>query len=150
MSNAPYSSVVSPLNPTFIDWPLSSFLTSSGTAPTATVGYARYTVIGNFVNLEFKYQVATLGTGNYRLNLPIPMVATIGGTNQKPQGLFFVRYSGGAGAQHYGVYGENTASLLNMLAPTTFHGTPANFTSASPDTLVVGDFVHGEIRYEIA
>jgi hypothetical protein len=150
MANAPYSSVVSPNNPTFIDWPLSSFLTSSGTAPTATVGYARYTVIGNFVNLQFKYQVATVGTGNYQLNLPIPMVATIGGTNQKPQGLFFIRYSGGAGTQHYGVYNEISSTVIGMLAPTSFHGIPANFTSTSPDPLVIGDFVHGEIRYEIA
>ena len=150
MSNAPYSTVVSPLNPSYIDFPLDSFLASSGTAQTATVGYCRYMVNGNQVSIEFKYQVLTVGTGNYRLNLPIPMIATIGGTNQKPQGIWFVRYSGGSGAQHLGNFGEVSSTQIAMLAQTAFGGTPANFTSASPNALVIGDFIHGQLNYEFA
>jgi len=156
MSNAPYSTVVSPLNPTFIDYPLSSLLGSAGaTAPTATNGYCRYTIIGNLVNMEFKYELTTLGTTSvqYRFNLPIPMVDTFGGTRQKPQGLWFVRYSAGAGAQYQGNFGDlgvSSTSVIGMVSQSTFGGTPANFTSASPATLAIGDFIHGELRYEFA
>lgn len=155
MANAPYSSVVSPLNPTFIDWPLSSFLTTAGaTPPTATTGYARYTVIGNLVHLEFKYVLATLGTTGvqYRLNLPIPMVDTIGGTRQKVQGSWYVRYSGGTGLQHEGSYGDvsGTDSKVLLQAQTSYGSTLSSFTSASPHALAIGDFIHGVMNYEIA
>lgn len=155
MSNPPYSTVVSPLNPTFIDWPLSSFLTTAGASPpTATTGYARYTVIGNLVHLEFKYVLATLGTTSvqYRLNLPIDMVDTIGGTRQKVQGSWYVRYTGGTGLQYEGSYGDvsGTASTVLMQGQATYASTLSSFTSASPQTLAIGDFIHGVMNYEIA
>ncbi len=144
---APYSYVSSPLNPTFIDWPLTSFLASSGTAPTASSGYARYTKIGNLVVLQFKYVLATVGTGNYALNLPI----SVSSTYNRAQGTWFVRYSGSSTGQvHQGIYNENNASQVNMIASSTYGGTPASFTSSSPNTgLGAGDVVHGEIRYII-
>jgi hypothetical protein len=146
MTGAPYSTVFSPNNPTFLDWPLTSFLASSGTVPTASSGYAKYTVIGNLVILQFKYVFATVGTGNYRLNLPI----AISSSYNKPQGQFFVRYVSGADKVHPGLFNENTSTLVNMVASTTYGSAPANFTSSSPNAgLASGDIVHGEIRYII-
>lgn len=142
----PYSAVFSPNNPTFLDWPLASFLASSGTAPTASSGYARYTVIGNLVILQFKYVFATVGTGNYRLNLPV----AISSTYNKPQGQWFVRYVSGGDKVHPGLFNENTSTLVNMVASATYGSAPANFTSTHPNTgLAAGDIVHGEIRYII-
>ena len=146
MSGAPYSTYYSPINPTFMEFPLESFLASSGTAPTASSGYARYTVIGNLVILQFKYVFATVGTGNYRLNLPV----AISSSYNKPQGQFFVRYVSGGDKVHPGLFNENTSTLVNMVASGTYGSAPANFTSSHPNTgLASGDIVHGEIRYII-
>ena len=144
--DGPYSAYFSPLNPTFLDWPLDSFLTSSGTAPTASSGYAKYTVIGNLVILQFKYVFDTVGTGNYRLNLPV----AISSSYNRPQGEWYVRYVSGADKVHQGIFNENTSTLVNMVASGTFGSAPANFTSSHPHTsLAAGDIVHGEIRYII-
>ena len=145
MSNAPYSSVISGLNPTFIDWPLTSFLNSTGTVPTAT-GYARYMKVGNLVVIQFRYTFVTVGTGNYSLNLPLPLSSTY----NRPQAQWYVKYVSGAGEVHEGIYNENTSTRINMVARTTFHGVPAAFTSSSPNAgLAAGDVVHGEIQYII-
>ena len=146
MSGAPYSTVFSPLNPSFIDWPLASFLASSGTVPTAT-GYAQYMVSGNSVNIQFRYTFVTVGTGSYRLNLPIAISSTYG----KPQGNWYVRYAtSGSGQNHMGFYNENTTILLNLVASTTYGGIPVAFTSASPNAgLATGDIVFGELNYII-
>jgi hypothetical protein len=143
MSGAPYSTVFSPLNPTFINWPLTSFLNSTGTVPTAT-GYAQYTKIGNFVYLHFKYTFVTVGTGNYSLNLPVPLSATY----NRPQSQWYVKYADGK--VHEGIYNENTSTRINMVASGTFGAAATAFTSAHPNTgLAAGDIVHGEIMYQI-
>ena len=143
MTGAPYSTYYSPLNPTFINWPLTSFLNSTGTVPTAT-GYAQYTKIGNLVYLHFKYTFVTVGTGNYSLNLPVPLSSTY----NRPQSQWFVKYSDDK--VHSGIYNENTSTRVNMVANVTYHGVPAAFTSASPNAgLAAGDIVHGEITYQI-
>jgi hypothetical protein len=143
MSGAPYSSVYSGLNPTFINWPLASFLNSTGTVPTAT-GYAQYMKVGNMVVIQFKYTFVTVGTGNYSLNLPVPLSSTY----NRPQSQWYVKYADGQ--VHEGIYNENTSTRVNMVARTTFHGVPAAFTSSSPNAgLAAGDIVHGEIQYII-
>jgi len=146
MSGAPYSTVYSGLNPTFIDWPLTSFLASSGTVPTASSGYAKYQKIGNLVLLQFKYTFATVGTGNYALNLPVPISASF----NKPQGSWFVKYVSGANKIHEGIFNENTDTQINMVASGTFGAAATSFTSAHPNAgLAAGDIVHGEVRYII-
>lgn len=143
MSGAPYSTVFSPNNPSFINFPLTSFLNSTGTVPTAT-GYAQYMKIGNLVYLHFKYTFVTVGTGNYSLNLPIPLSSTY----NRPQSQWFVKYADNE--VHDGIYNENTSTRVNMVAKTTFNGVPAAFTSSSPNAgLAAGDIVHGEIMYQI-
>ena len=144
--SGPYSKFFPPLNPSFIDIPLSTFLASSGTVPTAT-GYAQYMVTGNSVSIQFRYTFVTVGTGSYRLNLPIPISSTYG----KPQGNWFVRYAvSGTGQNHQGFYNENTTILLNLVASTTYGGIPVSFTSASPNAgLAAGDIVFGELNYII-
>ena len=145
MSNAPYSAVFSPINPSFIDFPLTSFLTSSGTAPTASAGYCLYQKQGNLVIVQFQYTFATVGTGNYRLNLPVQISTTY----TKPQGFFNVRYAvSGTGQVHLGYYNDNSSTTINMVAQATFGGIPTAFTSAHPNAgLAAGDVVSGEIRY---
>jgi hypothetical protein len=151
MSNAPYSTVVSPLNPTFIDFDPASFWTSTGTAPTveAINSYCRYMVNGNMVFVEFKLKIASLGTGSYRLNLPVALTS-IAGTFQKTQGQWWVRYGGGTSACHIGQYDPFSTTQIKMVVCATFGGTLQDFTSIYPNNpLVIGDFIHGELRYEI-
>ena len=143
MSNPPYSQAVSPLNPSFINFPLSSFLASSATAPTASSGYCLYQKSGNMVTVQFKIVYATLGSGNYRLSLPVP-ISTI---YTKPQGEFNIRYVTAGGQVHSGHFYELDTNTVALVASTTFHGVPANYTSASPDTLTIGDILTGEISY---
>ena len=141
----PFSHVTSSLNPSFINYPLSSFLSSSGTAPTAT-GYALYQKQGNMIVLQFQYTIVTVGTGNYRLNVPVPISTTY----TKPQGNFNVRYIA-TGAVFTGHFYESSTNTVSMVASTTYGGVPVSFTSASPNaTLSAGDVVSGEIQYVIA
>ena len=144
MSNAPYSTVYSPLNPSFINFSLTDFLTSSGTAPTAT-GYCLYQKQGNLIIVQFQYTFVTVGTGNYRLNLPVQLSTQY----PKPQGFFNVRYASATGKVHLGYFNDNSGtSTINMVAQATFGSAPTAFTSAHPDTgLAAGDVVSGEIRY---
>ena len=145
MSNAPFSQVVSPLNPSFIDFPLTSFLASSGTAPTASSGYCLYQKSGNMVTVQFKVVYATVGTGNYRFNLPVP-ISTV---YTKPEGEFHVRYAvSGSGEVHEGHFYDIDTNTIALNASTTFGGVPVNFTSSSPNAgLAAGDILSGEISY---
>jgi hypothetical protein len=145
MSNGPYSQVVNGLNPSFISFPINSFLTSSGTVPTSTDGYCLYQKIGNLVIIQFQYTFATVGTGNYQLTLPVP----ISSTYTKPQGIFQVRYAvSGSSATHTGAFSYSGTTTLNMTAQLTFGGIPGAFTSALPNTgLSAGDIVSGQVSY---
>lgn len=144
MSNPPFSQVVRPLNPTFIDFPLASFLASSGTVPTASSGYCLYQKSGNMVTVQFKVVYATVGTGNYRLNLPAPISTTY----TKPQGVFHIRYASATGKVHEGHFYELDTNTVALVASLTFGGIPVNYTSASPNAgLASGDIITGEITY---
>ena len=144
--SGPYSKVFSPLNPSFIDIPLATFLGSSGTAPTAT-GYAQYMLQGNMVSIQFRYTFVTVGTGNYLFNIPLAISSTYG----KPQGGWCVRYAvSGTGQNHLGYYNENTSTQINLVASLTYGGIPVAFTSASPNAgLAAGDIVFGQLNYII-
>jgi hypothetical protein len=146
MSGAPYSTYYSPLNPTFINIPLTTFLGSSGTVPTSSSGYSQYMVQGNMVSIQFNYVFSSVGTGNYAFNLPI----AISSSYTIPQGIWNVRYTGGTGKLHQGVYSTNTTTKVNLIASGTFGSTPTAFTSAHPDTgLASGDIVFGTLSYII-
>ena len=127
---------------------ITSFLTGTTANPVpATGSYARYQKIGSLVNVEFKYIFAsTITTGNIRINLPIP----INSNYPKPQSVAHIRYSGtGTGQVHICLYNEVSASVIAVVAQTTFGGVPANFTSASPNAgLGTNDIFTGVIIYE--
>ena len=149
MANAPYSSVVSPLNPNVLSADINTFITGSTTSPTPAAGsYARYIQIGNIVQIQFKYIFATVPGGGsiLRISVPVP----INTTYPKPQGVFHIRYfnSPGTGQVHYGFYNERDANTINLVAQPTFGGVPEAFTSIFPNTLIAGDIINGYIIYE--
>ena len=146
MSNGPYSTVYSSLNPSFINIPLSTFLTSTVTAPTAT-GYSQYMVIGNLVIIQFKYEFVSIGSGSYELNIPIP----ISSTYAKPQGTWYVRYAASPTSELFpGIYNDASASVIAMLSSPTYGVKPQPFDDSTPQAgLSAGDIVHGELSYII-
>lgn len=145
MSGAPYSQIYIPDLPELITIPITDFLASSGTVPTASSSCVQYIVNNKLVTVQFKYVIATVGNGNYLLNLPIP-ISTI---CTAPQGSWSVRYS--TTKVHFGFFIENSSpSKVAMVASRTFGGAPDTFTSASPNAgLAAGDIVTGQISYII-
>ena len=130
-----------------VNVPITSLLSAATTSPTPneSVSYATYQKVGNHVWVQFKYVVATVGTGAIRLNLPVPINAS----HTKPQGFFTIRYvTTGPGLVHQGYYNENTASIVNLVVSTTFGAAPTNLTQSSPHAMVIGDVISGEISYE--
>jgi len=126
---------------------VSTFITGATTSPTSnTNSYARYQVIGTLVQVEFKYIFLTIGSGAMSINLPVPINSSF----PKPQSIFHIRYfnSPGTGKVYSGHYNENTANSINLVSSTTFGGVPASLTTASPETLVIGDILTGIIFYE--
>ena len=134
-------------NTTVLSADINSFLIGATTNPTPDTGsYARFQKIGTIVNLEFKYKFLTNGSGAMSINLPLPI-----NTNYpKPQSVCHIRYfnSPGTGKVYIGHYNENTVNSVNIVISTTYGGVPASFTTASPETLVIGDILSGLIIYE--
>jgi hypothetical protein len=144
MNTAPFNSNYG-TNTTVLSADINSFLIGATNNPTPSAGsYARFQKIGTIVNLEFKYILATVPTtGALHINLPLPI-----NTNYpKPQSIFHIRYITG-NKVHYGFYNEKDANSVNLVSQNTFGGAANSFTSAAPDTLVVGDVLSGLIIYE--
>ena len=126
---------------------INSFITGATTSPTPDTGsYARWQKIGSFVQIEFKYKFLTIGSGAMSINLPVP----INSNYPKPQSVCHIRYSNspGTGKVYIGHYNENTVNSVNIVISTTYGGVPASMTTASPETLVIGDILTGIIIYE--